>query len=266
MTSLYDVLGVAADADEAAIEAAFRARAKSTHPDAVAGGEAEKRAAAAAFGALVHAREVLRDADARARYDRTGEADASPPDPDAEARVILAEIFDKLAGAAIDDLYADAKDIVALARHQIRQLCVAQTRIKADARGRAEKAARLLRRARGEILEGVFRQRIEDLERTGAEAARRGEVLMRADALIDGYAHDVETVKPARPAETSDGGGRMRWSGATGPVRIHGIEGFGGRCPRCGGSSGILSSDDGRRWRFQCNACGATADARGGAP
>ncbi|MBY5162196.1 molecular chaperone DnaJ [Salsipaludibacter albus] len=69
MTDLYEKLGVSRDASEAEIKKAYRARARSAHPDA--GGDEEE------FKQVQHAYQVLSDAQARARYDRFGD-DGTP--------------------------------------------------------------------------------------------------------------------------------------------------------------------------------------------
>jgi len=67
----YEVLGVARDADEAAIKKAYRKLALTWHPDRHAGdGQAE---AEAKFKSISEAYEVLSDAEKRAKYDRFGE-------------------------------------------------------------------------------------------------------------------------------------------------------------------------------------------------
>src|SRR5262245_64485336 len=65
MVNLYEVLGVARDADDAAIKVAFRKLAKVHHPD-VHGGDkfAERR-----FQMINCAYDVLKKPDARAAYD-----------------------------------------------------------------------------------------------------------------------------------------------------------------------------------------------------
>lgn len=75
----YDLLGVAPDASAEEIESAYRERLKETHPDvsdATDAGDRTRR--------LIEAREVLTDADERARYDRLGHdryvADATATD------------------------------------------------------------------------------------------------------------------------------------------------------------------------------------------
>jgi DnaJ-class molecular chaperone len=71
MKDPYDILGVARTADEAAIRAAYRKLAKKHHPDVNPG----KADAAARFGEISSAYDLLSDKDKRARFDR-GEIDA----------------------------------------------------------------------------------------------------------------------------------------------------------------------------------------------
>ncbi|MCU4717800.1 DnaJ domain-containing protein [Halapricum hydrolyticum] len=65
--TFYDVLGVDTDADESAIDDAFRERIKAVHPDVSDDPEAEERSRK-----LIEAKEVLTDEAERARYDRLG--------------------------------------------------------------------------------------------------------------------------------------------------------------------------------------------------
>jgi molecular chaperone DnaJ len=71
---LYDVLGVTGDASPQEIKRAFRAKARTLHPD-VAGDDPAK---AEAFKRVREAYETLSDPAARARYDRRGEPRTSP--------------------------------------------------------------------------------------------------------------------------------------------------------------------------------------------
>lgn len=64
--SLYDDLGVAKDADAAAIKKAHRRKVKKSHPDNTETGDAEE------FRRAQHAYLVLSDPDRRKRYDETG--------------------------------------------------------------------------------------------------------------------------------------------------------------------------------------------------
>jgi DnaJ-class molecular chaperone len=72
MKDPYEILGVQRTADEAAIRAAYRKLAKTHHPDVNPG----KPDAAARFGEISSAYDLLSDKDKRARFDR-GEIDAS---------------------------------------------------------------------------------------------------------------------------------------------------------------------------------------------
>lgn len=67
MPTLYGALGVEPDADEAAIVHAYRERVKRHHPDVTDSPDARDQ-----FQRLTAAKEVLTDADERARYDRLG--------------------------------------------------------------------------------------------------------------------------------------------------------------------------------------------------
>jgi DnaJ-class molecular chaperone len=71
MTDPYQILGVQRTADEAAIRAAYRKLAKKHHPDV----NPDKPDAAARFGEISSAYDLLSDKDKRARFDR-GEIDA----------------------------------------------------------------------------------------------------------------------------------------------------------------------------------------------
>jgi len=71
MKDPYEILGVQRTADEAAIRAAYRKLAKKHHPDVNPG----KPEAAARFGEISSAYDLLSDKDKRARFDR-GEIDA----------------------------------------------------------------------------------------------------------------------------------------------------------------------------------------------
>src|SRR5699024_7889631 len=81
--TLYEILGVSPDASASEIKAAYRKRARKTHPD-VAGAEMN-----GLFLLIQHAHEVLSDPAQRAEYDRTMSggyaapaAETPPPPPD----------------------------------------------------------------------------------------------------------------------------------------------------------------------------------------
>jgi DnaJ-class molecular chaperone len=83
----YLVLGVRRNASKSNIRAAYRRRAKASHPDI--GGDAE------AFGRLKLAHDVLMDDERRDRFDRTGEVDQGAADNAMAAIVsVLSRAFD----------------------------------------------------------------------------------------------------------------------------------------------------------------------------
>lgn len=85
MTNLYDVLGVAKDADADAIKQAYRRKASGNHPDRE-GGNVQ------AMAAVNNAYEVLSDDVKRARYDECGET-SPKPSAETEAREALMKMF-----------------------------------------------------------------------------------------------------------------------------------------------------------------------------
>lgn len=91
----YDLLGIARDAGDGAIKAAYRMRVRTAHPDR--GGDPD------AFIAIVRAFDLLSDPDARRLYDESGIVD-----PEAAARLradvalVLADMFDAAVRTAVE--------------------------------------------------------------------------------------------------------------------------------------------------------------------
>jgi hypothetical protein len=73
----YERLGVAPDASEAAVQAAYRTRVKEVHPDV-----SDDPGAAERTRRLIEAKRVLTDEHERAVYDRIGHASYTAGDPD----------------------------------------------------------------------------------------------------------------------------------------------------------------------------------------
>lgn len=89
MTDLYETLGVAPDADTAAIKKAYRRQAKQAHPD-TAGGSEDK------FHKITRAYLVLRDPDKRARYDRTGSVEGDGSLLDSVPLAMISAVFQRI--------------------------------------------------------------------------------------------------------------------------------------------------------------------------
>lgn len=96
----YLALGVARDADAAAIHKAYRQAVRRTHPDA--GGSA------AAFEAVQEAYETLRDPARRAAHDARTRTSPSPPSPPRSPRR-PAPAADPAPAAAMEDLLAESR-------------------------------------------------------------------------------------------------------------------------------------------------------------
>lgn len=99
MADPYAVLGLARDADAAAIHRAYRQAVRRTHPDA--GGSAT------AFEAVQEAYETLRDPTRRAAHDAGARPRTAPPPPRPRPRSSASES----APAAMEDLLAESQRI-----------------------------------------------------------------------------------------------------------------------------------------------------------
>lgn len=105
MTDPYEILGVQRTADDAAIKAAYRKLAKKHHPDV----NPDKPEAAARFGEISSAYDLLSDTDKRARFDR-GEIDADGHEVHTQRQYYRdtpgQDRYDQTAGFSPEDLEA----------------------------------------------------------------------------------------------------------------------------------------------------------------
>lgn len=152
LRDLYGILGLKRSAGRKEIHKAYRRKAKTAHPDA--GGSVE------AFNELITAYAVLSDAEARAKYDATGEI--APPQPenfDGGAIEIIAEklglvihaehdlaIMDvgALIEQAIRDDIAARKESIAHQKRAAERLEALRARTKRKADGDGNLVARVL--------------------------------------------------------------------------------------------------------------------------
>jgi hypothetical protein len=97
----YEVLGLRKDASPEDVKAAYRKRAKASHPDA--GGDAKE------FVAVKAAHVVLSDPVKRKRFDDTGEIDDDGPDnADQPALQVIAQLLQVIIAGDVDPLMHDA--------------------------------------------------------------------------------------------------------------------------------------------------------------
>jgi curved DNA-binding protein CbpA len=95
MSTLYDTLGVASDADAPSLKRAFRAKAKNVHPDKT-GGDPKP------FQELNRAYALLSDPAKREEYDKYGDAAAQPETLQQQAEKQLCELVVGIAQSVAD--------------------------------------------------------------------------------------------------------------------------------------------------------------------
>jgi curved DNA-binding protein CbpA len=190
MTDLYAILGIPPDAEVAEIRAAYRAAAKTAHPDT--GADASR-------WALVRlARDVLGDPDRRRAYDETGETAEPQRDQRMSKAVdLLSRAMEKVlddAAKAEDDV--TRIDVMARLRraldgwqtegHQAIQQLATMVATQERMRGR------FVAKGDSNIMEALTVNRIEGLERRREQIAGNLEILRFAVNLIDGVTYRAD--------------------------------------------------------------------------
>jgi curved DNA-binding protein CbpA len=192
LTDPYRILGLAADASDEQIKAAYRQLAKGMHPDA--GGDADT------FMRMQTACDLLLDPLRRKVFDATG-YDPEFADPaDLQGALVIealvneivlderqAGTFDPLAGMRIKLAHDIQK-----ARFHIREMEGHKARIE----GHTE---RLKRRPETDVLGFMLKARIDAISHSIAETTRKIEATERAIKLLDAYSYAVDP--PERSAQ-----------------------------------------------------------------
>ena len=186
--SLYDDLGLGREADPDAIKAAYRAAAKSAHPDR--GGDTER------FDKIQRAYDVLSDVERRARYDQTGEVDDSPAT--AEEREAVTLLQGLIANVVFGKTDLTRNDVIGAA------LAAAQAARDQVAGKTAEVEANLARLAIArerlcfakpdgpDLIAGIFDHQEKELRQTLPRVARALRVHDRAMQMLKGYIYRVD--------------------------------------------------------------------------
>jgi curved DNA-binding protein CbpA len=189
--NLYALLGLNPEGrayTPEAIHAAWRGAAKSTHPDAP-GGSVE------AFLRVRAAYATLSDPEARARYDRTGEADPTEPDnTTSEVLAMVHQAIDALLNNEGLDLdHADAVHLM------LTIIDSALSNLRADRIRRQGQLARLTRFRDGfrrkkpvteedpDLLTATLTQRVRRLEGQLDDMNSAEKRMMSAHAYVEGY-------------------------------------------------------------------------------
>lgn len=199
---LYGTLGVAKDADTAAIRKAYRKRAKDAHPD---GGGSERK-----FALVKLAHDVLSDDERRAKYDATGDASEHEVDnARSEALQFLGAMLEAVIAeceqVGIDPVTAD---LAATLRTRADRELASIEATRAETEKKKLKAERLLKRfifkKKGEpnILEMIVRARITPFDRQLADLAKARDRMTAARKILDDYGFDADKAPNPRSVNT----------------------------------------------------------------
>jgi curved DNA-binding protein CbpA len=190
---LYDSLGIDPAASQEEIQAAYRRKAKAAHPDA--GGSPE------AFDRLSKAVAILKDPEARRRYDETGDTSTKPTDIHSEAMQAIASVLQMYAENDID---WDCADLVgAMLKHLKGKI----QDFKNAADGTRKKAARYKgmaarckpKRGKPNHLKGMLEQQANVLMAQVASFDHNVKVAQLACKLVAGHTYEVDPAKPQAP-------------------------------------------------------------------
>lgn len=189
MTSLYDTLGVPPDASQADIKAAYRHKAKATHPDA----NKDDPQAREKFGALVKAYEVLSDDKARARYDDTGETE-KPGEIDARAEAVIGDILTAIfndadsekRGPATYKIYEDAVEVI---RKTIAHGQFELKKARDRAMGEEARWKKRQPKFRGKVAERIIAEKIREARRRIEQIDFEEKADARAIEMLKTYEH-----------------------------------------------------------------------------
>jgi curved DNA-binding protein CbpA len=184
---LYQVLDVSHDASTAAINAAYRRKAKTLHPDA--GGDAED------FRILKLARDVLADPNHRKDFDRTGDLPDVHREENAQAMAyaaagdLLLSLVGEIKSPNYEDVLAILRDVVT---KRLRQTAEQQASVEKLLEKLPVVANRLRPKEGENILRSVLLRRGEDLRKTLDSLKHDTEINERILRLLDNYEYFVQ--------------------------------------------------------------------------
>ena len=192
--TLYEVLGVSAEASAAEIKAAHREAVKHHHPDA--GGDA------ADFVRAQRAYAILSDPERRARYDSTGVEDYASAAEEHQAYAAVAALILQVADGAGD---LDRTDVVAAVRGALRDQEKAHQLSRAKIEARVKRVGVLRERISwsgpGEdALAALIDARLAALE---AASASEGDKLNTIGRALEVLLHYTYRLDPTPPEEAA---------------------------------------------------------------
>ncbi|BCH54185.1 molecular chaperone DnaJ [Agrobacterium vitis] len=185
MIDPYVMLGLERDADEAAVKAAYRKKAKSAHPDA--GGDPDE------FGRITTSYDLLKDPVRRKVYDDTGYDPQLADVADLKGLMVLESLindmilderepgsFDPVAG-----LRRKLTDDILKARFHILELERHRTRIR-------KHVDRIGRRPETDVLGSMLRARTQSIAEAIKNAETQIDAIERAYSMLEGYSYELE--------------------------------------------------------------------------
>jgi len=175
METLYEVLGLEETATQAEIKAAYKTLAGIYHPDKETGDNDR-------FVEVKAAYEVLGNIKRRQAYDETGDTTNHVDNgPDFQAKGMLRSLFAQMFA---DQDYA-VRDYVPLAKQSILQTIHMENVSMKNAKKKLAKVTKLAKHAKGDLVQGLLGQQIEQIE-TGMQASADNKALLqRALELVD---------------------------------------------------------------------------------
>lgn len=208
----YAVLGIEQTADAAQIKAAFRRRAKETHPDK--GGDP------AEFANVNRAHDILTDDAARRLFDETGALpDDAPDSADAKAATLISTI---IGNALFGDEEPTAHDCAEMIRRTIGKLRTEHDKrlvLTERARGRARKMRERFRR-KGKAdtaMAAMLDWHIRQAEAAVAATKDNIDTCDRALKMVEGLSFDWDRPLPSNTFFVSDSGAPTTTGGQFGP-------------------------------------------------
>lgn len=186
--TLYETLGVARDASPAQVKAAFRRKAKSSHPDA--GGDAD------AFQRLKDAYDVLADEGNRRHYDETGETPADRAASLAEEARFRTALGDLLVALISRAGAPEFTDILRETLETIGLQIGAIDRQMAELSHLSARVTEVMRRLHGpepeDMVSGLLREKLTDIENKIKLTRAFKRQLARLYETLGQYRYDVE--------------------------------------------------------------------------
>lgn len=184
----YVLLGVARDADEAAIKAAYRKLAKNAHPDS--GGDTEQ------FSSLKKAYDLLKDPVRRKVFDDTG-YDPQLADPKDLKGLLMLEtlvnefILDEREPGSFDPVAAMRRkltDDILKSRFHILELERHRTRVR-------KHMDRLGKKPETDVLGSMLRSRSQSIAEAIRNAEAQIEAIEQAYTMLEGYSYEIEMME-----------------------------------------------------------------------